>query len=261
MVKYFIYFSRVVKKKKKKSVPFNYRKLSIVICNKIKYPSYYFNVGTVILNNYFEQVMALKKFLLKNAIRLLKVVSPAAQPSMSTGLKPSPFQNKAFGDLKDAIKELSEDPNARPLTAPIDTSGLLATKCKPIEELSIGEKVDLARFMTVSRDPDVDKLFSLWESASNAGIVEATYSYADCIRAGRGTQRDPEKAFHLMQQLAKEKNLGEAHVSNKHEYIIYYPTSYFCCDIYNLSIVMLSSACLIKDAYNLCFCTWHTGVS
>lgn len=157
--------------------------------------------------------MAFKKFLLKNAIRLLKVVTPAAQPSMSTGLKPSPFQNKAYGDMKDVIKELSDDPNAHPITAPIDVSHMLAAKSKPVAELSVGEKIDLARFMTVSKDPDVEKLFSLWESASKAGNVEATYSYADCIRAGRGTTRDPVTAFQLMQQLAKEKNLGEAHLA------------------------------------------------
>lgn len=52
---------------------------------------------------------------------------------------------------------------------------------------------------------------AVWQAAALRGSVEASYSYAVCIREGRGCTKDPKEAYSRMLALAEKSNYHLAH--------------------------------------------------
>jgi TPR repeat protein len=55
------------------------------------------------------------------------------------------------------------------------------------------------------------KAFEVWTEASTRGSIESTYSLAVCLREGVGCNKDPTRAFELMETLADKHNYYLAH--------------------------------------------------
>ena len=54
-------------------------------------------------------------------------------------------------------------------------------------------------------EPDYDKAFYFFSKAAKKGIVEARYKLCDMIRKGHGTEKDPDKAFKMLQKVYNEQ--------------------------------------------------------
>ena len=54
-------------------------------------------------------------------------------------------------------------------------------------------------------EADYDKAFYYFSKAAKAGIVEARYKLSDLYRKGHGTQKDPDKAFSMLQKVYEEQ--------------------------------------------------------
>ncbi len=54
-------------------------------------------------------------------------------------------------------------------------------------------------------EPDYNKAFYFFSKAAKKGIVEARYKLSDMIRKGHGTEKDPDKAFKMLQKVYSEQ--------------------------------------------------------
>jgi TPR repeat protein len=118
--------------------------------------------------------------------------------------------------LKQSIKELSKDLD--PVIMPVLSSNVLTELSESSSDnLSTQQIEELAKgYFEGSEDGkferNLTKAVDLWLEGSRRGSLESTYSLATCYREGKGVEKDTQRAFQMLQNLAEEKNYSYAQV-------------------------------------------------
>ena len=133
----------------------------------------------------------------------------------------------ASREMADAVRELSRGRS----TGVVDVPGadekrqsaaiLDSWDKRPPAGLSLQQMAELARAHADGhfggdgerRPPDLARAAELWRAMLQAeqGHVEASYGLANCLRTGRGADKDAAAAFTTLRALADEQDFGLAH--------------------------------------------------
>lgn len=117
--------------------------------------------------------------------------------------------------LKEAVRELSEGQASLLSHPPIET--LRKWDSLSLSDLSVNQLEELARAYfegTTDFPADDVRAVSVWKTAMERGSIESSYSYAVCLREGKGIEKDTTKAYQIFRKLAESHNYPLAHVSH-----------------------------------------------
>lgn len=140
---------------------------------------------------------------------------------------------EARATIRDAIRTLSEGVHQQPVTSP-PVADVLKWESIPLSDLSVNQLEELGRAyyeglydddnegndsdnsstkLDTKRGIDLnrEKAVEVWTEASKRGSIESMYSLAVCLRKGVGCQKDPSRAFSLMETLVEKHNYYLAH--------------------------------------------------
>jgi TPR repeat protein len=131
-------------------------------------------------------------------------VAPEAKPDLTELL--SKIKNdgmtRANADYKSAIRELSSNQSIRVVqknSELIESINKKDTKTLSVEEL---EQLANAYFEGNHVQKSQPKALELWQTAAEQGSFVGKFSWAQCLKDGIGVEKDSEKAFQLMSELA-----------------------------------------------------------
>ena len=149
------------------------------------------------------------KFFLRGAI-----IGALPKERLPSHLVP-PGQNsklEAQLEFRNVLRELGAD---AVIKQDMRSQNLLASiKGKEISSMTGEELEELARAHyhgTDGYEQNFNRAYELWSHGADKGSPGAAYSMAVCLREGRGVERNSDRAFQLLLELAEQKNYMLAH--------------------------------------------------
>jgi TPR repeat protein len=154
----------------------------------------------------------------KSIKNLFKIIPKQTPPSPSSSvILPITAASKLQAQLefRQVLKELGAGNHIK---TSIKTNALISEyKGKDVDVDSVnGEQLEeIARAYFDGTDDgyqqNLEKAFELWSSGAAKGHVGSMYSMAACLREGKGTTKDANRAFQLLYELAHTHNYMLGH--------------------------------------------------